>query len=410
MDFTLIVCLNYNNAIGYKETNDLIFHIPQELIHFKQVTTKSRENMMNVLIMGRNTWESIKRKPLPLRMNFIISSNYEDINYEYRDHHNVIAFPDNQTCLSYIDDNKMIFDKTFIIGGKSIYEYYLNQNIVTNIICTKILNENYEGDIFFDPKYFLFFRLKNCESFNKILSYKTSTNEMLYLNYCIGHYSKISRINSELIMNHSFNFNFSDSEEIDAEDEEVDEEDNIDNRENHNEMDDTDSLEKLDIDNLSVEGTNITNTIDKLNECSFYISDSEVDTENENNSLYISQTSLENIDETENKERLNHKLYNDNENNNENDNKNDNENENIKKLDTIHDININDWTLINKDDFYTMIHNNKYKMEYKMQYLKYYYSIHNKTLNNELDLYNNVKSENSNDNNDNNNDNKSYYF
>jgi len=60
------------------------WNIPEDLKHFKDITTpKDIDSPINIVIMGRKTWESIpdKHKPLKDRYNIILSnnSNYRDI-------------------------------------------------------------------------------------------------------------------------------------------------------------------------------------------------------------------------------------------------------------------------------------------------------------------------------------------
>lgn len=63
----LIVALGRNNEIGCE--NRLLWPIREDLKHFKAVT------MGRPVIMGRKTWESLPKKPLPGRLNVVVSSN-----------------------------------------------------------------------------------------------------------------------------------------------------------------------------------------------------------------------------------------------------------------------------------------------------------------------------------------------
>lgn len=234
MEFIAILCLNYNNAIGCKSTNELVFNIKNDIQNFKNITTNTRDNMKNVLVMGRNTWDSIKIKPLKNRLNVIISSNYENINYEYKNYENVIAFPNNETCIDFIQDNKIYYDKVFIIGGISIYEYYLNNNIINKIICTKITNKNDFGDIFFNVNYLNFFKICNIKEYTNESAYNSILNENCIVNYIICEYIKFSRINSELVKNIDFLHNkFNDNYDSDTSDSNSSDIDNIDNNKNY---------------------------------------------------------------------------------------------------------------------------------------------------------------------------------
>ena len=55
--------------------NELLFTIPNDLQWFKK-HTGSHENEQNIVIMGLNTWLSLPKKPLPNRMNIILTKNH----------------------------------------------------------------------------------------------------------------------------------------------------------------------------------------------------------------------------------------------------------------------------------------------------------------------------------------------
>jgi dihydrofolate reductase len=63
---TLVVAVDANNGIGVD--NQLPWHLPEDLAHFKRVT------LGKPIIMGRKTFESIGR-PLPQRRNIVITRN-----------------------------------------------------------------------------------------------------------------------------------------------------------------------------------------------------------------------------------------------------------------------------------------------------------------------------------------------
>jgi dihydrofolate reductase len=62
---TLIVAVGENGVIGNKGT--LPWHIPEDLKRFKALT------LGKPVIMGRKTWDSLPRKPLPGRTNIVVS-------------------------------------------------------------------------------------------------------------------------------------------------------------------------------------------------------------------------------------------------------------------------------------------------------------------------------------------------
>ena len=61
----IIVAIAENNAIG--KGNQLLCHLPADLIRFKKITSGHK------VIMGRNTYFSLPIKPLPKRENIIIT-------------------------------------------------------------------------------------------------------------------------------------------------------------------------------------------------------------------------------------------------------------------------------------------------------------------------------------------------
>jgi len=61
----LIWAQDLNGAIGVRNT--LPWHAPEDLAHFKRLTQG------HPVVMGRKTWESLPKKPLPGRLNLVVS-------------------------------------------------------------------------------------------------------------------------------------------------------------------------------------------------------------------------------------------------------------------------------------------------------------------------------------------------
>ena len=123
---TIIVAISQNNIIG--NDNKIPWHCSEDLKQFKQITTG------HIVIMGRKTFESLNKKPLRNRINFVVSSDNE---YD-ADGAIVISNPDTALrCAKY-------FDKSiFIIGGESIYKHFLP--IVDELIIS-VMPFNTQGD------------------------------------------------------------------------------------------------------------------------------------------------------------------------------------------------------------------------------------------------------------------------
>ena len=67
---TLIVGRDRNGVIGKDGT--IPWHAPEDLAFFQRETTGG------AVIMGRKTWESLPKKPLPRRLNIVVTSRPGD--------------------------------------------------------------------------------------------------------------------------------------------------------------------------------------------------------------------------------------------------------------------------------------------------------------------------------------------
>jgi dihydrofolate reductase len=129
---SLIVATDENKLIG--NNNQLPWHLPADLAHFKNLTQN------NIVVMGRKTYDSLPEqyRPLPNRKNVIISrnSNLKIANCE--------VFSSLETMIKAFEDKA----KLMIIGGMSIYEQALP--LVDKVYLTTI-HHKFTGDAFF-PK------------------------------------------------------------------------------------------------------------------------------------------------------------------------------------------------------------------------------------------------------------------
>ena len=101
---SLIACVDKENGIGRNGT--IPWLLPPDMKRFKELTTGS------TVVMGRRTWESIGSKPLPNRVNIVVTSKPHLIN-------------DVLTCMNITESlqiAKSMLRPIFIIGGTSIYQ------------------------------------------------------------------------------------------------------------------------------------------------------------------------------------------------------------------------------------------------------------------------------------------------
>lgn len=115
-------------AIG--KDNDLLWHLPSDLKMFKKLTTG------HCLIMGRNTWFSLPKRPLPERIHIVLS----DIEGEKLDGCTQVS--SISEALEACPPDKEVF----IIGGGSIYRQFIG--IADRLIITHV-NKSFDADTFF---------------------------------------------------------------------------------------------------------------------------------------------------------------------------------------------------------------------------------------------------------------------
>ena len=106
MKVKIIVAMGKDGSIG--KDGDLIWKIPADLQRFKALTTG------HPVIMGRKTWESLPKRPLPNRRNIVLTRQ-PDFNPEGGEVVNSI-----EKALDMVGN-----EETFIIGGAEIYNSFL---------------------------------------------------------------------------------------------------------------------------------------------------------------------------------------------------------------------------------------------------------------------------------------------
>lgn len=124
-----IVAMGQNRVIG--RNNQLPWHLPADLKHFKELTTG------HPILMGRKTYESIG-KPLPNRTNIIMTQNDT-----FQAPHCIIvkSIQDALMLPAVLNSQEM-----FIIGGARIYQLWLPS--LTRIYLTVVQHE-FAGDTYF---------------------------------------------------------------------------------------------------------------------------------------------------------------------------------------------------------------------------------------------------------------------
>jgi dihydrofolate reductase len=104
---SIIVAVSEDWGIG--KDNKLLWHISEDLKRFKRLT------FGNTVIMGKRTWESLPRRPLPGRRNIVLTDDKTE-NIE-----NAVTAYSIEDSLSKCEKNEEIF----IMGGGSIYRQFM---------------------------------------------------------------------------------------------------------------------------------------------------------------------------------------------------------------------------------------------------------------------------------------------
>ena len=125
---TLIAAADINGCIG--GNNTMLWHIPEDFAFFKQYT------LGKPVIMGRKTWQSLPKRPLPERRNLVLSrqTDWTDAGAE--------VFADLNTALAACADAPEVM----IIGGAQLYAQALP--LATDLRLTEV-RLNVTGDAFF---------------------------------------------------------------------------------------------------------------------------------------------------------------------------------------------------------------------------------------------------------------------
>lgn len=125
---TLILSADCDWAIG--KDGGLLAHIPEDMKFFRTMTADS------VVVMGRKTWESLPKKPLPGRLNCVLSrSGFQAEGAQV--FHSVEEF---------LEFAKTAPGRIYVIGGADIYKQLLPH--CSEALITRIY-ECFGGDTFF---------------------------------------------------------------------------------------------------------------------------------------------------------------------------------------------------------------------------------------------------------------------
>lgn len=160
-NFSIIAAVAENGAIG--KNNEMLWHISADFKYFKETT------LGHTVIMGKNTWLSLPKKPLPKRTNIIISRSLA-VDIE-----NVVVVSSIEKVIELCNSN----DEHFVIGGGKIYEEFMP--LAKRLYITRV-NKSFDADTFFP----------NIDEnvFKLISQSETFTDDNSGLQYCFEIYER----------------------------------------------------------------------------------------------------------------------------------------------------------------------------------------------------------------------------
>jgi dihydrofolate reductase len=127
-NISIIVAIAQNFAIG--KNNGLLFHLPNDLKRFKQITTG------HPVIMGRNTLLSLPKGALPNRRNIVITDNLEE-KFERCE----MVFSIEEAAETVKNESE-----AFIIGGGMIYRQFFP---LAGKLYLTLVHQNFDADVYF---------------------------------------------------------------------------------------------------------------------------------------------------------------------------------------------------------------------------------------------------------------------
>lgn len=128
-----------NQLIG--QANQLPWHLPADLKHFKAVTVG------DAVLMGRKTYETLPIKPLPNRRNIILTRNKDYVAPGAE------VFHSKEAILSAVDTDQQTLH---IIGGGEIFKLFIDE---VDELYQTIIEGDFEGDTYFPTLDFSEFEL-----------------------------------------------------------------------------------------------------------------------------------------------------------------------------------------------------------------------------------------------------------
>ena len=134
---TVSAIVAFDEARVMGNGNAMPWHILEDFRHFKKTT------MGWPVVMGRKTWDSLPRKPLPGRVNIVLTKSTEPIE-------GAVVCNSLREAIEKTEG----FTEMFIIGGRTIYQHALDEKLIDRLIVSHVKG-THPGDVYFPdiPEY-----------------------------------------------------------------------------------------------------------------------------------------------------------------------------------------------------------------------------------------------------------------
>ena len=126
MRVSLLVALDLDGCIGKKGNHRLQWRQAEDMKRFRALTTGQ------VVIMGYNTFASLDFKPLPNRVNIVISRAHID---ELRENPEILCASSLEKAISLAKD-MYLCKEAFIIGGALVYNEAIEKRLASRYYLT----------------------------------------------------------------------------------------------------------------------------------------------------------------------------------------------------------------------------------------------------------------------------------
>jgi len=149
-----IFAIGPDNVIGIDDK--MPWHSKKDFYHYKQVTNGYP------CIFGERTFLGLPKYPLPNRLNVCVNLGYETTsvirtmetkNGKKIDTGSYLEVPTIEDAIALTSN----YSKIFICGGRSIYKYCLENNLIDTIYLTEVESEDLSEQIQKDPDKYIRF-------------------------------------------------------------------------------------------------------------------------------------------------------------------------------------------------------------------------------------------------------------